>query len=334
MNHSRPDSLHGSREHEARLLSVMLRTSRLSWVFAAPGADRTGLLKTGVLPMMQRRRSDRASGTPLPASPPACGERRNRVANAAAPRGEIAIYVDNWDEKPLSRLKARIDDVVPAPKAGALRSDQRLATILHDINSALGLQCIFMFNDFDALLARLPDEDEVSRFVDELIDAVLLPGLQASFLICLQEESKARLERFRRRVPDFDHSVLRLLPAASQGEPPEGAAEMSTAPHRNLATGIVTPRRPGVTPRRRGPLPHEPIKLEEVYALIESTLSRTASKPAATEWDLPDGYNADESADGGLLPAEPDELPARARSSNPSSRLADVIRRLHRRRSK
>ena len=54
-----PDSsvrpLSAQRANEARLLALMLRTSRLTWLFAADGTDKSALLVRGLLPLLRRR---------------------------------------------------------------------------------------------------------------------------------------------------------------------------------------------------------------------------------------------------------------------------------------
>ena len=102
------------RTYEAKLLAVMLRTSRLTWVFGEPGTDKSALLKSGVMPLLQRRYADRAaacrrSPPPFPARTgvrqPMAGSRR-----AGSRRRSISM---TWGDTPLARLKSRIDDIVP-----------------------------------------------------------------------------------------------------------------------------------------------------------------------------------------------------------------------------
>ncbi len=104
------------RTHEAKLLAVMLRTSRLTWVFGEPGTDKSALLKSGVMPLLQRRRGDRGAMPAATANAVAAPERRRRPAR---PRFEVAIYFDDWAQAPLSALKRRIMDMVPGAAAEA-----------------------------------------------------------------------------------------------------------------------------------------------------------------------------------------------------------------------
>ena len=254
------------RAHEAKLLAVMLRTSRLTWVFAEPGTDKGALLTSGVMPLLQRRRGDRAGAPLVATNPVATAERRRRPAR---PRAEVAIHFDDWDQAPLSALKRRIMDIVPA--AGAEAADTGLAVILQQLHQRLGLHFVFLLDRFEQYLAKAPDEGEVRQFANELVDAILHDGLPASFLVAMDETARPRLERFRARMPGFDHDVLRLSPVAERPEP-------TPLPHRPTAETAAP-----AAPARRASL-RTPIKVEDVYALIESTLSRSRAMEPAADW--------------------------------------------------
>ena len=246
--------------HEAKLLAVMLRTSRLTWVFGEPGTDKSALLKSGVLPLLQRRRGDRGAVPAATASAIAITERRRRPAR---PRFEVALHFDDWAQAPLSALKRRIMDVVPAAAAEA--GGPTLAGTLQRLHKRLGLHFVFLFDRFEEYLAMAPDESEVGQFANELVEAILQEALPASFLIAMDEAARPRLERFRAQIPGFDNDVLRLSPVAEQRE---AVLELP----RTVAD------RPVHAPKPRRPPPRAPIKVEDVYALIESTLSRSSGR--------------------------------------------------------
>ena len=273
------------RIHEAKLLAVMLRTSRLTWVFGEPGTDKSALLKSGVMPLLQRRRGDRATVPAATANVVSAPERRRRPARPCA---EVAIHFDDWGQAPLSALKRRIMDVLPAAAAEA--AGPTLADTLQRLHQRLGLHFVFLLDRFEEYLAAAPDKDEIGQFASELVEAIVREELPASFLIAMDEAARPHLERFRARIPGFDHDVLRLSPVSEQREQaPKRTAALSDKP-----TQPPPPRRP---PAR------VPMKVEDVYSLIESTLSRNrageqrADLPCDLELDVPDhGRSGDESS--------------------------------------
>jgi hypothetical protein len=285
------------RAHEAQLLAVMLRTSKLTWVFGEPGTDKTALLKAGVLPLLQRRRGDRFSPVPELASVPEAAERRRRgsISHVHPPpqRIEAAIYFDDWSDAPLRALKNRVVDVLPAASRADVPPGARLSDLLAALNRRPGLEIVFLLDRFEALLARSAEEPEYTAFVDELVEAVLRPGLRTGCVIALEDEARPRLERLRSRIPGFDHNVLRLTPVRELPEP----APESLSPARAMTAASEPPMQresrptpsaggPGGRPSRHRCPPRVPIKIGDVYSLIESTLAKTSVQAGseAMEW--------------------------------------------------
>lgn len=249
------------REHEAKLLAVMLRTSRLTVVFGEPGTDTGALLKSGVMPLLQRRRDDRAAAAAGTASPFAGQERRRPRPGR---RAEVAVHFEDWEQDPLSALRRRIIESAHADAAEV--GDVSLAGALQQLHRRSGLHFVLLLDRFERYLARAHDEREVGRFTDELTEAILWQKLPASFLIAMDESARSRLEHLRARLPGFDDNVLRLSPVSAARQP---TPESSPVAAENAADA----RQP------RRPPPRVPIRVEDVYALIESKLTRSrASK--------------------------------------------------------
>jgi hypothetical protein len=274
------------RVHEAKLLAVMLRTSRLTWVFGEPGTDKGALLKSGVMPLLQRRAGDR-SAAPVAVSDrfSAPDRRRRPVDRLARRRVEVAIYFDTWGEASLSLLKNRIGETLPADANGAAIIRSSLTDTLQQLNQQLGLHFIFLLDRFEEYLAMAPDAGEVAQFANELVEAVLHQDLPASFLVSMDEVARLRLERFRARIPGFDHNVLRLSPVSELQDRtselwPAVAPQGLVSKNQESAQALLRARTdlPAFERQRRGPPPRVPIKVEEVYAFIESKLARTTAQ--------------------------------------------------------
>ena len=272
------------REHEARLLAVMLRTSRLTWVFGDAGTDSATLLKAGVMPLLQRRSGDRLTD----ASPerPAVPDRRRQAADErVGPRREAVIHFDTWGESPLSQLKRSIDRIVPAgtgvtrvPNRGSLSND------LLRLKQGLGLHVVFVLSRFEEYLALSRDEDEVAQFANEWVDSVVNQELWVNFLVTMDEAARPLLERFRALLPGFDDNALRLAPVSNPlSSPPEpwpSIVQIESVPggtHLAETPSSLRINVPAVEPPRRSAPSRRPIGVNDVYALIESTLTRTAT---------------------------------------------------------
>ncbi|MCU0922289.1 MAG: hypothetical protein MUF16_18495, partial [Burkholderiaceae bacterium] len=143
-----------------------LRTSRLTWVFGEPGTDKSALLRSGVLPLLQRRRGDRGVPPAGALEPPKAAPERRRCQ--PRPKSEVAIYFRDWAQAPLSALKCRIADAAP----GCETRGRTLAELLQELHRQRGLGFVFLLDRFEDYLALAPDEAEVGQFADELIEAI------------------------------------------------------------------------------------------------------------------------------------------------------------------
>ncbi len=285
------------RVSEARLLALMLRTSRLTWLFAADGTDKSELLTQGVLPLLRRRHFDRLA--PTAALPNAESARdaidRRAAAASQSQKRETVVYFDGWSDAPLEALKSRLIQSLPAKARSGLRSDTRLDRLIGDIESGFDLKLVFVLNNFERFFGMSTGSDARSAFAEEWCEAVARPGLAAGFLVALDENCRPRLEMFRQRVPGLDHNALCLLAEPTMAstlpgvpsEPPAKAAQGASTPAtpsagrtRHTAARAVRLARRAVTP------PAPPIKVDEVYAFIESTLKRTAVQSSPSDWPL------------------------------------------------
>lgn len=302
-------------DHEARLLSDVLRTSRLALLFGEAGSDKTAFLKNGLMAVLRRRASDRST-------PPAAREsgvvvpfadRRRRLPAAASKRRlELVVYFDGWGDAPLAALQASIHQAAgrnpPAPAQAPLRLSETLATLSGQLDASF----IILLDRFEEFLQAPADREDIVQFTNELVDAVTQVRLPANFLLSLNEPARPQLGRLRGRIPGFDDYSLKLpqpsaLPPTSPSAqiaahlaaqvPAQVAAPPATLPVKAVPTlteavslPVVAPTVPTETAptaaasrsaaRSKHKLPTPPrlpVTTEEVYAFIEATLTHTAT---------------------------------------------------------
>ena len=289
------------REHEARLLAELLRTSRLTVLSGETAGVRTGLLTGEVIPLLQRRARDVADGTalemrvviPFP-------DRRGRTFGRASQRtAELVVYFDAWSALPLDALRASINAATPADAFTGV-PDARLADALTAVGRYLDVQILIVLDRFDEFLNGVLDASAVEQFTDEVSEAINRTDLRANFLLSLTDEAAPRLDGLRRRIVGFDDFSLRLRCGQSQDhraphrdsvapQPPaaslkglrtEGIAmlayqSLTLSPadpsqrHRNPSKGRVKAARAATGPR-------VPMRTEDVYAFIELSLTEIA----------------------------------------------------------
>ena len=288
------------REHEARLLAELLRTSRLTVLSGETAGVRTGLLTGEVIPLLQRRARDVANGTardtrviiPFP-------DRRGRTFGRASPRAaELVVYFDVWSASPLDALRTSINAATPADAyTGA--PDARLAEALTAVSRHLDVQFLIVLDRFDEFLNGALDASAVEQFTDEVSEAINRTDLRANFLLSLTDETAPRLDGLRRRILGFDDFSLRLRRGQSQDDrAPHRVSVMQLpvpSPKRLASEGVAilayqsstltaadpSQHRPNaskarVNAARAAAAPRVPIRTEEVYAFIELSLNEIA----------------------------------------------------------
>jgi hypothetical protein len=313
-------------DQEARLLVQLLRTSRLSLLYAEGGADKTALLRLGLMPLLGRRTIDkavpavvRASGVVVPFP-----DRRGRSAlRASKRRREMVVYFDGWNETPLAALREALHLATATGPAEQLAPSMRLGEVLDDLGRRMDAHLIVLLDRFEDLLRTPSQGPGHTQLMNELAEAVKLAELPASFLIAVDDDARSQLASLQARIPGFDDFSLKLAPRrdfkapaaprivnsadAARPAPPVAleslpvltqplatppAATRPLAPAPSVSTAHV-PRRPKV---KEPPLPRVQIRTEDVYAMIEEALSRIApgtvglALPAAVpEVPVPEG---------------------------------------------
>jgi hypothetical protein len=300
-----------ARDQESRLLAELLRTSRLALLFGEEGSDKTALLKSGLMPLLRRRAGDnvgpvatRESGVVVPFP----DRRRRASARAAKRRRELVVYFDDWAEAPLASLKARVHMAAATDPAELPAEPARLSETLALLGKRLDADFIILLDRFEAFLQAPSGREDITQFANELVEAINQAQLPANFLISLDEQARPRLAGLRGSIPGFDDFSLKLT--STHGPTPAGAPAPSpapsmavpaalasppiltdalTAPTRHATpapiAGAVRPSRPSRKPKvKREPPPRVVVHTEDVYALIEATLARTAVEPVSEQF--------------------------------------------------
>jgi hypothetical protein len=213
------------------------------------------------------------------------------------PRTEIAIYFNQWGDAPVDALKSLVLSSLPKGVSHNASSTSRLAEMVAQLHAELGLALVLVLDDFQEFLGRALDDEGVSRFTEEWVEAVLQPDLAASFLIAMSESSRPRLDRFKGRIPGLDHNSLRLLPEhPGVEEPALMPAQLSVerlpiqappvAKVEQLAgkSAVAAAMRLRTKPASGRAPARSPMRVEDVYSFIESTLEKTALQSSHPPW--------------------------------------------------
>jgi hypothetical protein len=199
-----------SLEQEVRALVELVRLSRVTVLIAEDGSDKSAVLRSMVMPLLQ----DDRSGTSR----------------------EIAVLFDWWNKAPLAVLKARIDEALArvvgdaAYAVGDQASADQLASRLAERERTFDCKFVIILDRFEEFLAAASDSDEIREFEAQFVEAVNSPRIHANFVLSLDERAARGLARLHERIPGLGDAQVRLSKVVPErGSPasvhPEASAD-------------------------------------------------------------------------------------------------------------
>lgn len=288
-------------EAEARLLAELLRTSRLTLLYCEAGIDKTAFLTSVLMPLLGRPAGEpspptpaRESGEVVPLPDPGTSAPGTRSIR----KRELVVHFDDWSGAPLPALLRCIDRVAHIDESHRSSAPLNLGDTLEALGSRLNAHFMILLDRFEECLKAPSDHEGHIQFTHECVDAILRDQLPASFLISLDDDASPRLAGLRDRLPGLgDYSLKLKRPSwwrasATPWTPPEPVVTEQPAPptQRVAAPGMVkaaftsesaagstvgdSARRPKAS---RSSEPRLEVNTQDVYALIEATLARTAA---------------------------------------------------------
>ena len=224
----------------AQQLVDALRAGRLTALVGASGLERTAMLASGVLPLLRRRVDDhpprpqaRRMGAPV---------RDRRRAARGSNQAEVVFFFDQWRNSPLASLNRLLDESHAIAGGQTARIDPatttwptRLWTLGQQYG---GARILFVFDHFEQLLGSPKEDANAQQFVEGWVLALQEPGLNANFLVVLDDRAWPRLKKLGDRIPGFDEMRAFELQARSARQALESVraaraerqAEMGTEP--------------------------------------------------------------------------------------------------------
>ncbi|MPZ75813.1 MAG: hypothetical protein GEU77_04760 [Deltaproteobacteria bacterium] len=181
------------RETETELIIANLVASRLTLLFGASGVGKSSVLRAGVA----HRLTDQA--------------RKNR-ASSGTPEAAVVVF-SAWRDDPLAALTRSIRESVAHAvgyDSGDSGAPRRLADLLQDWVELVGGEILVVLDQFEEYLMYHGREDGEGKFAVEFPRLVNSPGLRVNFLVAIREDSVARLDRFKGRIPNLFDNYLRL----------------------------------------------------------------------------------------------------------------------------
>jgi WD40 repeat protein len=171
------------READQRIISANLYASSLTVMYGATGVGKTSVLLAAVVPHLR-----------------------------GASRTAVVVFRHWEDPAFLAALKARLLDDVRIAQGRAVDVDAAapLDELIAAANRSFDGTLLILLDQFEEYFLYQSTADAHSAFESELARVVNRNDLEASVLISLHEESLAKLDQFRARIPNLLGNTLRL----------------------------------------------------------------------------------------------------------------------------
>jgi WD40 repeat protein len=163
------------RERDREIVAANLVASRLTVLYGASGVGKSSLLRAGVAHNLRR-----------------------------SPEPQIVVVFDAWQADPVEGLKQAVAE------AADVEPGRTLADTLDDCATAVGGDVYVLLDQVDEYFLYHGTDSGPGTFAEEFPAAVARSGLRASFLLALREETVAKLDSFKSRIPNVLGNYLRL----------------------------------------------------------------------------------------------------------------------------
>lgn len=174
------------------------------------------MLASGVLPLLRRRVDDypprpeaRRMGAPV--------RDRRRAARGSNP-AEVVLTFDQWRNSRLASLNRLLDESHAIAGDQSARFDPATArpTRLWTLGQQHGgARILFVFDHFEQLLESPKEDANAQQFFEGWVRVLREPGLDANFLVVLDDRAWPRLKKLGERIPGFDEMRVFELQARS-----------------------------------------------------------------------------------------------------------------------
>ena len=166
------------REREIEVIVANLMAARLTVLYGVSGVGKTSLLRAGVAHRLRQ-----------------------------APKTAVAVF-STWTGDALEQLLDVIERAVP--DAPPLRRSGSLADVLSAWTRRTDVDLYIVLDQLEEYFLYHEDEHGPGTLAHELPEAVRRAGLRANFLFSIREDSLARLDAFKARIPNLFANSLRL----------------------------------------------------------------------------------------------------------------------------
>jgi formylglycine-generating enzyme required for sulfatase activity len=178
------------REDDTEIITANLIAERLTLLYGPSGVGKSSVLQTGVLHKLQVRA-------------------RREIRGGSTPE-YVVIYFNNWRNEPIPALLNSTAEALAPFATGPLTPPTTLVETLRAWSEQTGAELLFVLDQFEEYFLYLQDETGNGSFAVEFPRALRQTDLRVNFLLSLREDSLAKLDSFKKRIPNLFKNYLRI----------------------------------------------------------------------------------------------------------------------------
>jgi hypothetical protein len=173
------------RDVDCEIITANLMASRLTLLYGPSGVGKSSVLNAGVAHQLRQLA-------------------RDAIARRGASEFAIVVF-RSWRDDPLSGLGDAIAREVGSPARGTTFVERLTGWAEH-----LGGDLLIVLDQLEEYFLYHQGEDGDGTFATEFPRAVNRPDLRVSFLLSMREDSIAKLDFFKGRIPNLFDNYLRI----------------------------------------------------------------------------------------------------------------------------
>ena len=182
------------REAEKEIITANLMASRLTLLYGASGVGKSSVLRAGVSNHIRELT-------------------RQNLIERQRPDFVVVVF-SSWRDDPVRALPARVADAVgitlDSNSADPVTNSRSLAATLEAWTDRIEGDLLIILDQFEEYFLYHSQEDGEGTFAVEFPRVLNRTDLRVSFLVSIREDSLAKLDRFKGRVPNLFENYLRV----------------------------------------------------------------------------------------------------------------------------
>jgi hypothetical protein len=191
------------REAEREIITANLMASRLTLLYGPSGVGKSSVLNAGVVHHLRAEAAASRDGAGRGLSPGNVGRGSSPGATVKPEFGIVTFRT--WRGDPLVGLEHAI-----ATEVGKTASGSTFGERLSDATTAVTGDLLIILDQFEEYFLYHSMADGEGTFAVEFPRAVNRPDLRVSFLVSMREDSIAKLDFFKGRIPNLFDNYLRI----------------------------------------------------------------------------------------------------------------------------